>query len=274
MKLRNSFAIGALTLGLLMGCSANNQKPSGGNGGEGGGSGEENNYSQVLKDCGSQIMQLSNSSQTPSSKRGFVPYQNAPAQAIAFPGVYMYWAGLLNEIEGVDIIDKAIAFAGTYRFNGMGGYIQQITFDLSVHFDEANNKFYFYGRQNVPAEYQYSYMVLTCDYNFTTKQFGGFSSLMQPADFKTGNYIRYSNGNLEQLNYGSNDGHETDEDYIAYRAIVDNGIATLTAQMDSIDTLSGTRLNSAIQAFVSASDYCDEICEGTDFDAEVVDNNA
>ena len=272
MNIKKLFLLGMLTSGLILsGCdkkeSPKDNSPFGEPSGDPSG-GEEYGYSEVLKDCGSQIMQLGNASS--SRSRGFKPYTNAPAQALAMPGVYLYWSGLLNEIDGVNIIDSAINFSGTYKFNGMGGVTQQITFDLSVHFDETNNKFAFLGKQNTPGANPYSYLILTCDYNFTSKELGGFSILMQPSGFTMGNYMRYSSANrLEEYTYGSNDGHETDPDYIEYSEIARNGIETLEGQIATEEVLSGAKLDSAIQAFVDASDYCDEVCEGINFDVEV-----
>ncbi len=232
---------------------------------------EDDGYSVVLKDCASKLLQIANTPVSPL-KRGFEPYVGAPAQAIAMPAVYLYWSGLLNDIEGVNIVDHAIKFAGRYKFNGMGGNIQDIVFDLSVHFDKENNKFTFLGKQSVPADYQYSYLILTFEYNFTTKVAGDFSTLMQPNGFGSGNYIRYTNNTLESYSYGgTSDGHMLDPDYITYSAIAQSGIDTLEALIANEEVLDGSKLNSAKQALVSASDYCDEVCDGINFDAEVVE---
>ncbi len=263
MKIKSALFLGcmALSLSALLGC---NQSPSTGGGGQ-----NEDKYSQVLKDCASQIMQVSNAHSS-TLKRGFVPYTDAPAQATAMPGVYLYWSGLLNEIDGVSIVDQAIKFSGTYKFNGSGGYVQDITFDLSVHFDEENNKFAFLGKQDIPTPDQYSYLILECDYNFTSKELGGFTILMQPAGFNSGSYMRYSSNGLEVYNYGSGDSHETDQDYITYSAIARSGMSRLESQIDNEMVLEGDKLQSARQAFVSASDYCDEVCDGVNFDVEIV----
>ena len=233
------------------------------------GDGEENKYSQVLKDCATQIMRL-NSSQPSSSGlpvlRGFTP-QAAPGQALAFPAVYLYWSGLINEIEGVDIVGKAVQTEGTYKFNGMGGMTQQITFDLSVDFDEANNKFTFLGRQNIPNTQNHSNLVLTCNYNFTSKEFGGFTVAMIQGG--TGTFMRYSNNVFEMFSYGSNDGHETDPDFLECYPPAETGINTLNSRMATEMVLSGEKLTASRNAFVAASDYCDEITDGTDFDVEI-----
>ncbi len=256
------FCLGLSTM-LTIGCSE--QKSGGSNQ-------NDNQYSVILKDCGTKIMGVANEKSSQSTNRGFSPYDNAPAQAIAMPGVYLYWSGLLNEIDGVNIVEHAIRFSGKYRFNGdENPYVQSITFDLSVHFDEENNNFTFLGKQDLPTNpVTYSYLILNCNYNFTTKELGSFSILMQQASFDSGNYIRYINGNLELFNFGSNDGHETDPDYIEYSAIARNGIETLTELMATEEVLEGDKLQSAIDAFVNASDYCDEVCEGTNFNVEVV----
>ena len=275
MKFKKSLIVGFLATGLLLSACAPANNASGGKGGGGGGGGggkTADNYSEILKECGSEIMQLTNPAPANLAKRGFAPYTNAPAQALAMPGVYLYWSGLLNDIEGVTIVDQAIKFSGTYKFNGMGGAIQQIAFDLSVHFDEQNNKFTFLGRQNLPTNpVTYSFLVLECGYNFTSKELSDFAIMMGDPTASYGSYIRYSTTNgLEVLNYSGNDGHETDPDFIEYNAIATSGVETISAQIQTETVLEGAKLQSAIQAFISASDYCDEVCEGINFDVEVV----
>ena len=272
MKFKKVFMVCSLATGLLLSACTSTNSTSGGESGEGGGGKTTANYSEVLKECGTEIMQLSNPAPTKSVKRSFTPYTNAPAQALAMPGVYLYWSGLLNDIEGVTIVDQAIRFSGKYKFNGMGGATQQITFDLSVHFDEQNNKFTFLGRQNLPTNpVTYSFLVLECGYNFTSKEFNDFAIMMGDPAASYGSYMRYSTTNgLEVLNYGSNDGHETDPDFIEYNAIATSGVETINTQIQTETVLEGVKLQSAIQAFVSASDYCDEVCEGINFDVEVV----
>ncbi len=269
MKLKKVLMVCFLATGLFLSACAPDNNNSGG---QGGGGKTTDAYSEILKECGSEIMQLTNPAPATLAKRSFIPYTNAPAQALAMPGVYLYWSGLLNDIEGVTIVDQAIRFSGKYKFNGMHGAIQQITFDLSVHFNEQNNKFTFLGRQNLPTNpVRYSFLVLECGYNFTSKELSDFAIMMGDPTDSSGNYIRYSTTNgLEVLNYSSNDGHETDPDFIEYNAIATSGVETITTQIQTETVLEGAKLQSAIQAFVSASDYCDEVCEGVNFDVEVV----
>ena len=247
-------------------------------------SGEENNYSQILKDAATEIMQFNAAPALASRRfapqetpvqalafpavvlRGFAP-QEAPGQALAFPAVYLYWAGLLNDIQGVNVVEQAIQSSGTYKFNGMGGNIQSITFDLNVNFDEANNKFTFLGRQDIPGGH--SYLVLTCDYNFTSNQLGDFSVLMVPDNNTYGNYIRVKNGVFEMYNYNSSDTHATDPDFIEYNAIFEAGRAILDEKMATENVLEGATLTASQEAFVAACDYCDDITTGTDFDVEI-----
>ena len=230
-----------------------------------------NKYSKILKECATQIMQKSNGDtpQASAVKKAFTPTE-APGQALAFPAVYLYWAGLLNEIDGVNVVGEAICSSGTYRFNGMG-QTQSITFDLSVDFDEENNKFTFLGRQDLPGTERHSYLVLTCDYDFSTSTLGGFSVIMQQDDNSYGNYMRYYNNVFESYSYVSSDSHETDPAYIEYHPIAERGINLLNTRMASENILEGEKLQASRLAFVSASDYCDEITSGVDFDAEIVD---
>lgn len=261
MELKKTLVIGFLSCSVLF-TACSNSKPSGG------GQKEKDNYSQILKDCGSKLLTLNNE-HVPN--RGFVPYDDAPAQALAMPGIYLYWSGLLEDIDGISLIDQAISFDGTYKFNGMGGAIQEINFDLSVHFDEDNNKFTFLGRQTLPAPYQYSYLILDCEYNFASKELGDFTILMQPAGFGSGNYMRYVDNRLYQYNYGSGDSHESDPDYITYSEIARNGINALETLIQTETVLEGSTLEAAKLAFKNASDYCDEVCEGVNFDVEIVE---
>lgn len=272
MKFKKVLMVCFLATGLLLSACAPANNDSTSKSEEGGEGKTTPTYSEILKECGSEIMQLANPAPAKLAKRSFIPYTNAPAQALAMPGVYLYWSGLLNDIDGVSIVDQAIRFSGTYKFNGNGGAIQQITFDLSVHFDEQNNKFTFLGRQNLPTvPVRYSFLVLECGYNFTSRELSDFVIMMGNPTDSFGNYIRYSTTNgLEVLTFSGNDGHETDPDFIEYNAIATSGVETISTQIQTETVLEGTKLQSAIQAFVSASDYCDEVCEGVNFDVEVV----
>lgn len=264
MKLKRSLLVGFLSCGLLFTACSNSPTSEGDPG--------EVTYADILKECGTKLLTLNNSKDSNSrifNPKGFTPYDNPPSTVFAMPGIYVYWSGLLEEIEGVNFIDEAISFEGNFIFRGMGSNVQNIVFDLSVHFDEENNNFTFLGRQTVPAPYQYSYLILDCKYNFTTKELGDFTIMMQPAGFESGNYMRYVDGNLYHYVYASGDGHETDEDYITYSGIAQNGINRLNGLIETETVLQGDALDSAIQSFIDASDYCDEVCEGANFDAEV-----
>ena len=274
MKNKLALLIGTIALALT-GCSTSDpsSNPESSNDNPNSSAPIENNYSQVLKDCATQIMRLNAAEASATlAKRGFEP-QDAPGQALSFPAVYLYWAGLLNDIEGVDIVGKAIYSTGTYQFGGMGDYIQEINFDISVDFDITNNKFTFLGRQSLPTNpVTYSYLVLTCNYNFTTRAFGGFSALMTPDSDTSGNYMRYNNGVFEMYTFSNSDGHETDPDYIEYHPIAVAGRTRLDALMESKNVLEGAALQESRLAFKAASDFCDEITAGTDFDVEIVED--
>lgn len=231
-----------------------------------------NKYAEALKVCASSIMQINNPSTSNAVKMAFQPADPA-AGNLATPAVYLYWAGLIEEIDGVSIVGQAIRSSGTYRFKGMGGQIQDITFDLSVDFDEANGKFLFLGRQNIPAPspVAHSYMIMECKYDFTTKQFGGFSSFMQPEDNSYGYWMRYYDNIFEMYNYNAMDAHATDESYVEYRPFVESKIAVIDSRIPNEPELTESQHQATRLAFVGASDYYDALAGGVGFNVEIVD---
>lgn len=81
--------------------------------------------------------------------------------------------------------------------------------------------------------------------------------------------MRVKNGVFEMYNYFSSDTHATDPDFIEYNAIFEAGRAILDAKMATENVLEGATLTASQEAFVAASDYCDDITTGTDFDVEI-----
>ena len=266
MKNKALLLLGFMALSL----SACAPKSSGNNGGgQGGGGGEpsEDRYSQILKTCASQMMELI--APQPAASRGYAP-QAAPGQSLSLPAVYLYWAGCLNDIEGVDIIGDAIKFQGVFNFKGMN-MVQDMTYDISVDFDEENNNFSFVGKQILKygGFQNESYLVLTCDYDFTANRFDGFYAFMVPAGSGMNMWMRYVDGVFSMYQFSDPATQAEDPDYIAYHSVPDNGITTITSRIASETVLEGAKLQAAREAFVAACDYCDEV-SSSNYDVEIV----
>ena len=262
MKNKGLLLLGFMALSLS--ACAPSGKPSGG--GQGGGG--EDRYSQILKSCASQIMELNNTQ--PAAKRGYVP-QEAPGQSLSFPAVYLYWAGCVNDIEGVDIIGDAIKFQGVFNFKGMNT-VQDMTYDISVDFDEENNKFSFVGKQLLKQGgfENESYLVLSCDYDFAANRFDGFYVYMVPSGGAGMNiWMRYVDNTFSMYQFTDPAAQAEDLDYIAYHSVPENGVATITSRIASEAILEGDKLQAAREAFVAACDYCDEV-SSSNYDVEIV----
>ncbi len=95
----------------------------------------------------------------------------------AFPGVLVYWAGLLEKREGFDCSDKIIKFEYNVRYKGEEK-IRTLGIQTNITLDKENNEVLFRATQGEGADSFYAFIGVKVSYDFETKTIGDYFLLM------------------------------------------------------------------------------------------------
>lgn len=198
-----------------------------------------------------------------SIKKAIEPVpENYRGPETQFPPIYLYFAGLLSDIDGVDLDNKAFQFVG--NFEGLYGAseYQDLVLDLTlhVHLDKDNNKVFFEGLQNMTLgsmEINGVYFFVDISYNFATKTIGDFKLYMN----QFSNFYFFEV--LDGVAYKIGDGTSTEE--IAAQQTYTNYVSAFNTLCGSGAkvTASGALLRSAEEAYVATQNYADALFDSS-----------
>lgn len=194
-----------------------------------------------------------------SIKKAIEPVpDNYRGPELQLPPIYLYLSGLLSDIDGVDLDNKAFQFVG--NFEGLYGEneYQDMVLDLTlhVHFDKDNNKVFFEGLQNMTLgsmTVNGAYVFVDISYNFATKTVGDFKLYMN--QFSNFYYFEVLDGALYRIGDG------TSAEEIAAQQTYTNYVSAFNALCGSETkvTASGALLRSAEEAYVATQNYADAL---------------
>lgn len=177
------------------------------------------------------------------------------------PAVLVYMAGVLSDIDGVDLVNKAFEFDGEYEMDMSISETPSwaafnIGFTLYVTIDKPNSRLFVGGQQRLsmpsnPMVNSTPYFFIDISYNYETKTLGDFKLYMD----QNGTFYYFEVTSSVASIMGT---ETTETERTALEAVYNNNVTTLNTLTTSAGTkvvATGATLRAAQEAYVSTQKY-------------------
>ncbi len=187
--------------------------------------------------------------------------ENQRGPEIELPAVLVYLTGVLSDIDGVDVINKAFEFSGVYEFDFSisetpNWVEQEIGLTVNTKIDKENGKLLFSGLQLVSSGgtvFANTHIFIDISYNFTTKELGDFKMYQEQSP----GYIYYFEViNGEAFRRGND---ISDEEINAINNKYNEYLTAFDTLCETKVVATGSLVRTAQEAFVSTQKYANKL---------------